>query len=312
MRTPAHEAALRNFLQIASNREGGIASSLRQGRRTAYIRAHNDELYSATGPFASFERNSPATTQRALAEVIRAAQEHFNRGHSNAGGAAHDSPPEWARMLFPIFNGVSQRDQTRRGHAVNVHTLVGAQGPIGEDGNNNTERVQLRTETSPNDGGPALRQQLVNHPIEWDERLIEGRNDNANQVRPPNPPHRRRRGRNHHRNAHLEDYLLHQRADNEDAGRHDDDIQRGFRSLEMLVDCINQAIVHPHLPRGTPEELFIQIRNLENERRSLHDRPELLADNGVALSILRRELREMNDTMDNETNGGGESSADEN
>lgn len=312
MRSTAHQQAWRSFIQTASNGEGGLRARIGQGRRRRYFEENNDQLYSSTGPFASFELISAARTQRAVGQVITAARRYFNQDHSNADGAAHEDIPEWARIVFPLFDGNTQRDQARRDHQAVVRGLIGAQGPIGEDGDNNRRRVQLRDETSRNNGDPALRQQLVGHAIEWDGMLIEGRDDNSNprpQAQGQGQRRPRNHGRNHHRNAHLEDYNLHQRADNDYAGRHDDDIQRGFRSLGKLVDGINEAIVHQ--PRRHADEVYNQIRNLENERRLLHDQPDLLHDNGIALSILRHELRRLRDAMADETSDESESNADE-
>lgn len=307
MRTAAHRLAWQSFIQIASNGEGGLRASLGHGRRRLYFQQYNTQLYSSDGPFASFARISAERTQRAVGAVIYAAKRYYDQGHSNADGDAHEDVPEWARIVFPLFDGNTQRDQDRRRHQAVVRGMVGAQATLGAHRATNGQRVQLRDETSRNGGDPALRQQLINHPIEWDEMLIEGRDDIAHPIR-RQQGHRRRRRRTHHRNAHVEEYNLHHQADHNDAGTHYDDIQRGFGSLDRLVNGINQAMVQR--PTRTAEEVYNHIRNLETERRTLHNQPELLQDNGIALSILREELRRLRDAMADETSGEEESSAD--
>jgi hypothetical protein len=122
--------------------------------------------------------------------------------------------------------------------------VSGAQTPLGH-GQGSNAPVRLRDERSQNDGAQGLRQRTVGE-VSISRELVEGRDDNANLMAPPQMNRRRNRDRTRHRNVHLhddEDRENNDLPDHDYAGRRADDIHYGFGSLRMLVSGINQAMV---------------------------------------------------------------------
>eukprot|EP00577_Skeletonema_sp_RCC1716_P007116 CAMPEP_0113419074 /NCGR_PEP_ID=MMETSP0013_2-20120614/26567_1 /TAXON_ID=2843 ORGANISM="Skeletonema costatum, Strain 1716" /NCGR_SAMPLE_ID=MMETSP0013_2 /ASSEMBLY_ACC=CAM_ASM_000158 /LENGTH=560 /DNA_ID=CAMNT_0000306395 /DNA_START=224 /DNA_END=1906 /DNA_ORIENTATION=+ /assembly_acc=CAM_ASM_000158 len=197
MRTARHNVAWMSFIQTAGNHEEGIVGALGRGRRGPFFNAQTTALFSATGPFARFRPVRPDALQAKVGQVITAARGIYNQGHSNGDGADFEDIPEWARIIFPLFDGNSLRDAARRDHQAIVRAVGGAQAPLGRVQGNNDAPVQLRNERSRNDGDAELRQRVVGN-VDIQREQVEGRGDQANRriARPAG----NRQGQGNHRN----------------------------------------------------------------------------------------------------------------
>lgn len=282
---PNRQPIWMNCVHIFANHNEGLHGSLGYGRRTRYFAEQTDALFSATGPLGAFRRIAPHQLQGHVAQVINAARAIYNQGHSNGDGGEFEDIPEWARIIFPLFDGNAQRDAARREHQAIVRGVVGAQAPLGRVPGNHP--AQLRNERSNNDGAAELRQRVVGGVHIHRGERVEGRDDRANRLPMANARARRRnRNRVRHRNIHLgndEDF------ENDYAGRRSDDIRYGLQSMRMLVDGIHRGMIEQ--PRRTVREVVNDISQIMNDRRGAE--PAMLPVLDMALTILRRELEEL-------------------
>lgn len=286
---PQREQVWLNLARSFATHQDGLNGSIGNGNRTEYFRGNTAALFSAAGPLGAFRPIAHGRLQRYVSQVITAARRIFNQDHSNGAGDEHEDIPEWARVLFPLFDGNSQRDNARREQQAIVRGVLGAQAPLGVRGNNNAAPVQLRNERSNNNGDAQLRQRVVGN-VNIQHQQVEGRDDAAN--RRPLDNRRRiagnRRNRVRHRNIHLNGHGEDD-VDNDYAGRRSDDIRYGLQSMRMLVDGIYHGMVEQ--PRRTVLEVYNDISRLSNERRGAQ--PDMLRVIDISLSILNTELQEL-------------------
>lgn len=196
----------------------------------------------------------------------------INRDHSNElTGAGGEALPEWARQFIPLFeeqqnqearnNRTNQARQERRGAA---RSLVGAQAPLGPHDHNRP--AQLRTETSGNNGAPAMRQQVVGGVREEAVPLMEERDDTSNRRR---APAQRINNGTRRRNVHLNGSFS---PDNNDPASRFGHITAAYQSLDALTNAVTQSMSAP--PPQPSRTLIHVMRDLDEVRGMMSRVPD--------------------------------------
>ena len=308
IRSDEHATALLGVLQLAGAHPEGIVGSLGHNNRSTWLRDNNNALFAADGPLSAYHPLTISVMQRHLRNAQQAARIVYERDHSNdQSGAAQEVVPSWARTFFTLF--VAQQNvETRNAQAARarderrttVASITGRQAPLGHDG---TGRAELRTETSPNEGIPAMRQQVVgnvnmerlnasdnNEEEVFGDKLVEGRDDDA---RRRSAPCRRNINGVHRRNVHLAFG-----AGNNDPSTRFSNISRGYESLDNLTHAIAESFA---APERRPHRDLIEVVRDYSETSWLVDNSSHEADRVfyrmvlVGLNAERAEIQQHGD-----------------
>ena len=165
IRSSALATALVSILQLADGHPDGIIAALGHGNRTRWINDTFKSFFQSDGCLSDHKVPSKRVFTSHFKDAETLARSHYDRDHSNdATGASHESVPLWTRLFFRYFDAqTSQRSTNSQTLASRsrmtsvVRSIVGAQAPLGHDGNST---ASLRNETSTNHASN-FRQQVI-------------------------------------------------------------------------------------------------------------------------------------------------------
>ena len=165
IRSASLATALVSILQNADGHLDGIVGALGHGKRTSWIRDNYKTFFQPDGPLSTYKCPAQRRFASFLKEAEDLAKSHYYQDHSNEEtGAGNENVPNWTRLFFRLFEAQqNQRTSNNRTLAARsrmtsiVRSVVGAQAPLGYDGN---QPASLRNETSANNASN-YRQQVI-------------------------------------------------------------------------------------------------------------------------------------------------------
>ena len=245
IRSAEHAAGMLALIQTASAHQDGIIAALGSGSRTAWITANIHSLFRGDGALRGFRQLSVPILMRRLREAQLFTRRIYDGDHSNdQTGASHEEIPPWVRAWFQFFEAQQNQEtnharasRARSERASTVASVVGRQGPLGVSAGN--QPVEVRTETSRNEGAPDMREQVLgDHETERVNVSVEGRDDAGRRTSANN----RRNNGSRRRNIHTTGSVA--AGDNNPSARFES-IRNGYDSLNRLTDAISHSFVAP-------------------------------------------------------------------
>lgn len=241
------------------------------------------------GPLGGFRPVSPEVLQRHIRRAEVLARTIYDRDHSNGAGEDHEDTPEWVQAFFCLFEALNNQE-TPNQRAANVRnernsvaaSIVGRQAPLGVGGGDGP--VQLRNETSRNNGNPEMRRQVVGRVTVERVNLQEGRDDSATRI--PAPRNHTSNG-TRRRNVHIAGFS----PERNDPSARFNNIIGGYESMNRLTDAIAQSFVAPQQSEIRMRGIIDIVREFTEVANLLQNAPPEQHDfYRRAMSVLHNEM----------------------
>jgi hypothetical protein len=298
IRTPAHAAALKALMQVASGYPDGIGAAMGIVNRSRWVRTNIDALFAAGGPLEGY--NSIGWKQLCihLRNAMACAKLVYDRDHSNdQSGAQGESIPSWMFWFHKVLEyeeGLETNAalmERNRSHNRSINSsIAGRQARLGYRGDSPEEE---RTETTRNVRSTGLRQQVIgdvsSERVRDRRDLVEGEDDTANSEPAPTRGAGRPRRTVHRRNAMIDDpsSRFHRVASGHEA-------LAGF--TEAVSGILNTPPTPSTPPVAEPTRREIVVAREYSEMMSLLNAtsdPEAQAFYRVGLRGLMREMTQL-------------------